>query len=85
MDFAVISVYSDNLLVVYFGPISLPLRVEKKSSVQGNAINGWFWRISYTVLHQVDYSCSNKLLLVLICSKLTNHQTYEPIWTDPVD
>ena len=40
MDFAVISVYSDNLLIVYFGKMSLPLRVEKKSNAQGNAING---------------------------------------------
>ena len=34
MDFAVILVYSYNLLVVYFVLNSLPLRVEKKSNAR---------------------------------------------------
>ena len=38
MDFAVILIYSDNLLVAQFVLLSMTLRVEKKSISQRNAI-----------------------------------------------
>ena len=42
MDFAVISVYLDNLLIIYFVVFQLPLRVEKKATAQNKATKCWF-------------------------------------------
>ena len=39
MDFAVISMYSDNLLIFYFALNPASLRVKKKSISQRNALN----------------------------------------------